>query len=88
MHWDWTLHLSDILMAGITIAVVPLVRFLTREVVTMRQTLGVLVSAVGKKDPPEGLLGDMEGVKHETRRHRDRLIRLEVEGGLKIEDRS
>lgn len=42
----------------------------------------------GSRNPPEGVLGDLEAMKRETLKHRDRLIRLEVEQGLKIEDRT
>lgn len=43
---------------------------------------------IGHRNPPDGLMGDMDAVKKETLRHRDRIIRLEVEHGLKIEDRT
>lgn len=54
----------------------------------VRDSLRDFGHAIGSRHPPEGLMGDVEGLKKETLKHRERLIRLEVNGGLKIEDRS
>jgi hypothetical protein len=44
--------------------------------------------AIGTKVPPEGLLGDVEALKRENRKHRDRLIELGADLQSKSWDRS
>lgn len=54
--------------------------------VGIRDEMRDLVRAVGSVHPPDGpsgLLGDMDGVKREIRHHRDSLIEVTAELGLK-----
>ena len=72
MTFDWTLHVGDVIMAAIALLVWPLGRLLLE----LRDSARDLRKAVGQHEPPAGLLGDMQHVRHEQRKHRDWLIEL------------
>ena len=50
---------------------------------TFRDDMHDLKILIGTKVPPDGILGDVEGLKTETRRHRDSLIELGSEFGMR-----
>jgi len=51
--------------------------------ISVRDEIQDLKRHVGVKDPPDGLLGDMAGVKYELGQHRDTLIEVTSELGLR-----
>lgn len=67
-QFDTTIHLSDVIVMGGGI-----VAFIT-TFLSIRDAIRDLKNAVGTKDPPVGLLGDVEDLKEESRQHRDWLI--------------
>ena len=56
--------------------------------IAVRDDIRDLKKAVGQKDPPDGLLGDVHGLQVESRKHRDRLIEIGTELGMKQTERS
>ena len=80
--FDWTIHVSDVV-----VFVAGLIAFV-RVFMTIRDTMRDVSLKIGTKAPPDGLLGDVVGLQHETRKHRDRLIALEVETSGKVMDRT
>lgn len=69
MQLDWTIHLSDLLVLGAGVLA------FFKVFVTIRDSLRDLTSAVGKTDPPSGLLGDVHHIEREQQQHREWLIR-------------
>lgn len=56
--------------------------------ISMRDEIRDMAKNIGRKEPPEGLLGDVQALKHESRKHRDRLIELGATVDSKSWDRS
>lgn len=66
--FDWTIHVSDVvLLGGLLWAVV-------RGIVSQREINQKIVAILGSKEPPDGLLGDVEVLKRDSRQHREWLI--------------
>lgn len=89
---DWSLNLTNLLLAVLTVMVVPVGRMIVKGawslIATIRELEGTLRSlqqVVGTVEPPSGMLGDISGLKRETRRHRDWLI---ASGAAHPNDRS
>lgn len=80
--FDYTIHVSDVV-----VFVVGLIAFF-KVFLTVRDSLRDMTRQIGSKDPPDGLLGDVMGLKHEARKTRDRLIEIGAELGMKQVDRS
>lgn len=75
MAIDWTVHVSDVaLVIGLIVAIVKMVIFQSR-------TNDRILSALGKKSPPDGLLGDVEGLKARTSQHHDWLVVIRGKNG-------
>jgi len=74
---DWTVSVSDILILG-----GGLVAFV-KMFLSLRDSLRDISRAIGQKEPPDGLIGDVQGLKRESRQHRDRLIEMGAELGIK-----
>ena len=55
---------------------------------TVRDDIRDLSQHVGSRHPPEGMLGEMEALKKETLKHGYRLVELEIEAGVKRQERS
>jgi hypothetical protein len=83
MPWfDYSISLSDILifMGG-------LIAFL-KVSVGVRDSMRDMARQIGSKDPPDGLLGDVQGLKYEARKRRDGEIELRAQLGMKQQDRT
>ena len=90
MPVDWTIRLGDILMALVTVGIIPLARAIHKVLSEMRDDIRDLRHIVvgPERDEATGLVAKVEGLRTETRKHRDRLIRLESEASIKIDDRT
>jgi len=75
MNIDWTLSISDLLLVGGGI-----IAFIKMSM-SFRDAIRDLTKAVGSKNPPEGLLGDMEHTKAAVSRHNDWLVELRAKFG-------
>ena len=51
--------------------------------ISVRDELRDMRINIGAKDPPSGLLGDVSGLQRESRHHRDSLIEITTEMGLR-----
>lgn len=88
MDFDGTIHLGDVLMAVVALILIPAGKALLGILADMRQTVQELsFLVVGTKDR-QGLVGDMDEVKKESRRHRNWLMEVKAHLGLKLDDRS
>lgn len=67
-QWDWTVHVSDLLVFGGGLWA------FFKVFLTVRDALKELTAAVGQKMPPTGLVGEVEHIKLEQQDHRDWLI--------------
>jgi len=63
--FDWTVQLSDIMLVAGGIWAFFKMFLMTRD------GLRDLTTSVGRKDPPSGIIGDLEEVKAQQRQHRD-----------------
>lgn len=78
MQFDWTINISDIfVMFGGAVSFI-------WAMIAVRDALRDLRRAVGEKDPPYGLLGDVEIMKAESQRHREWLIEMRSKLGFPI----
>jgi hypothetical protein len=69
MQIDWTVNVSDVVIVG-----GGLFAFI-KVFLALRDSMRDVANAVGKKDPPSGLLGDVYHLSEEQRQHREWLIR-------------
>ena len=75
MTFDWTFHISDVALAvGLLVTVVKLI-------VSQDRINNRFLAILGTKDPPDGLLGDVEALKSSDRRHHEWLILLRGKNG-------
>jgi len=89
-HVDWSIDIGGIIMAVIALVFIPITRTLVTTMWAMRDTvrdLGHIVIGTTENDSL-ALVTRMKSTEHEIRKHRDRLINLEAEAGVKIQDRS
>ena len=56
--------------------------------IALRDDLRDMTKSVGHAVPPEGLVGDLVSVRQEVRKHRDWLIELQAEVGVRRSDRT
>lgn len=76
MIFDATIHLGDIILAIVTLIIIPFVRSLSTGLFSLRDTVRDLNRTIGNSNPPTGLLGDVVNLKNEMREHRDWLISI------------
>ena len=90
MTFDGMIHLGDVIVALIGLVLIPVVRSLITTLWAMRESLRDLhFIVVGtEKDPTTGLVGDVASLKKESQRHRNWLIEIRAEQGMKLDDRS
>lgn len=87
---NWSIDIGGILLALVALILIPTSRVLLVTLWEMRDTirdLGHIV--VGNKDADStSLVTRMNKVELEIRKHRDRLITIEADSGLKIQDQT
>ena len=90
MVFDTTIQLGDIIMAVVALGLIPLMRLLVTTLWDLREGLQKLqMIVVGSSDDhASGLLGDVSELKKESQRHRNWLIKIQAESGMKMDDRS
>lgn len=90
MQIDTTIQLGDIIMMLVALGLIPLMRLLVSTLWELReglQKLQMIVIGSGD-DHSSGLLGKVSGLERESQRHRNWLIKIQAEQGLKLDDRS
>ena len=90
MTFDGTIHLGDVIVAVIGLVLIPMFRLLATTLWTLRDTvqrLSVIVVGVDN-DHSTGLVADIVALKKESQRHRNWLIEIRAEQGMKLDDRS
>ena len=89
-HVDWSIDLGGIVMVLIAAVFIPITRMLVLALWAMRGTVrDISHIVVGTADNDStALVTRMRSSEKEIRGHRDRLITLEAEAGVKIQDRS
>ena len=90
MAFDGTIHLGDVIVAVIGLVLIPMFRLLATTLWTLRDTvqrLSVIVVGVDN-DHSTGLVADIVALKKESQRHRNWLIEIRAEQGMKLDDRS
>ena len=89
-HINWSIDVGGIIMAAMALVLVPVTKMLVTTLWAMRDTVRDLGHIVvgAHSDDSSALLPRMKAVEHEIKRHRDRLILIESEAGLKIQDRT
>jgi len=87
VHLDTTIKLSDIFLigGGVVSFLVMYARFITA--IDKQTAFNQIVMSI-LKDEDTGLVPQMRDVKKEVLKHRDRIIRLEVESAIPQQDRS
>ncbi len=97
MTFDWTINLTTIAIAMVSVIVVPGLRavhgMLRANEVTLKNITDTLAQltfiVVGPdKDHSTGLVADVSALKKESQRHRNWLIEIQAERGLRLDDRS
>jgi len=90
MTFDATIHLGDVIVTLIGVVLIPIGRMLVKTMWDMRESLQRLHFVVMgmEQDPTTGIIGDLAALKKETLRHRNWLIEIRAEQGLKLDDRS
>jgi len=88
LTFDWTINLTAILLAIITVGLVPLIKLLGSTLFEVRDSLRDLKQAVGTWDPPEGLRGDVGRLRHEQHKHRNWIIQVYQHVKLPWSDRT
>lgn len=90
MTWDGTVHLGDVIVVVVGLILIPAGKMLIGALWELRESFRELrVIVVGsERDPGSGLVAVTGEVKKEVLKHRDRLIRVESELGMKIGDRT
>lgn len=89
-HIDWSIDVGGIIMAVIALIFIPITKMLVQALWAMRETLNDLGTVVfgTRKDDSTGLVVRVKELEHGHKGHRNRLIDLEAEAGLKIQDRT
>ena len=89
-HVDWSIDLGGIVMVLIAAVFIPITRTLVVALWAMRDTVrDISHIVVGTTDNDStALVTRMKTAEHAIRGHRDRLINIEADAGLKIQDRS
>ena len=90
MNFDGTIHLGDVMVGLIGLILIPLGRLLVTTLLTLREAVAELTYIVvgPEKDHSTGLVADVQALKKESTRHRNWLIEIRAEQGLKLDDRS
>lgn len=90
MTYDATIRLGDLIIVVVSAGLIPLVRLAARTLWELREAVQKLTHLVMGLDGTQigGVMGDVAALKVETRKHRDRLIAVESELGMKIRDRT
>lgn len=90
MHWDGAIQLGDLIVAAVGLILLPAGKMLLAALWELRESFRELrVIVVGsERDPGSGLVAQTGEIKKEVLKHRDRLIRVESELAMKIEDRT
>lgn len=73
MSFDWSISVSDVIMIG----------GLLFGLVKARDAFRDLAKSVGTEHPPTGLVGDVKGLKQQTRQHHDWLLVMRDKLGFK-----
>ena len=87
---DWSIDIGGIIMGVVALVFLPVARMLMTTLWQMRDALRDLGHVVlgSREGDTTGLVTRVHQTEGEIRRHRDRLINLEVDAGLKIRDRT
>lgn len=90
MSFDPTVHIGDVIVAVIGLVLLPLTRLLVTTLMAMRESLRELqLIVVGTgKDPTSGLVGDIAELKKASQKHRNWLIEIQAEHGIRRDDRT
>lgn len=89
--FDLTIHLGDVLLALLSLVIIPFVSRLNTTLSSLRETVSELKLVVfgAGKDLSSGVLGDIAALQKESQRHRNWLIELQVQNGhIRRDDRS
>ena len=89
-HIDWSIDLGGLIMVLIAAVFIPITRMLVLALWDMRDTVRDISHIVigTRDDDSTALVTRVKSTEHEIRKHRDRLINLEADAGMKIQDRS
>lgn len=87
---SWSIDLGGLIMAVIALVFVPVTKSLITTLWSVRNAVEELTMAVfgTEKDRSVGVIAHIAELRKESTRHRNWLIRLSAEQGMKIEDRS
>lgn len=90
MTFDGTIHLGDVLVGLIGLVLIPLGRLLVTTLMGLQGAVSKLSYIVVGPDGEHttGLVADVTALKKESQRHRNWLIEIRAEQGLKLDDRS
>lgn len=89
-HIDWSIDVGGLVMAAVALIFIPITRTLVLTLWAMRDTVRDISRIVvgSREDDSSALVTRMTSAEHEVRRHRDRLINLEANADMEIQDRS
>jgi len=87
---NWSIDLGGVILAMIALVFIPVTRSLVTAIRAMLKTVQEISTVLSgtMSDPSTGLVPRVKATEHEIRRHRDRLINLEANADLKIQDRT
>lgn len=86
----WSLDVGDLLIVLIGLVLIPVTRTLINTMWSVREAIQELTMAVfgSDKEPGSGIIAHVSELQRESARHRNWLIKLSAETGVKQEDRS
>lgn len=90
MVFDATIQIGDVIMAVVGLGLIPLMRLLITTLLELREGLQKLqMIVIGSTDDHSGgIMGDVSELKKESQRHRNWLIEVQAELGMKRDNRS
>lgn len=90
MVFDTTIQLGDIIMTVLSLVLIPGLWQLARTLRETREALQEMryILLGTDRDPTTGVVHDVAALKKESQRHRNWLIEIRAEQGMKLDDRS